>query len=170
MDLVDGAVARWFTVNVWWMRLGIAHQRIRPGCPQENGAHERMHRTLKRQAIKPVRGSCRVQQRNFDAFRQEYNTERPHERLGQQTPASQYSASLRAYPNRLPELEYPGHFLVKKITTGGTFRFQNRLLYLANAMVDQLIGLEETDDGIWSIYFNSILLATFDERDYIITG
>jgi hypothetical protein len=63
-----------------------------------------------------------------------------------------------------------GHFVVKKITTGGTFRFQNRLLYLANAMVDQLIGLEETDDGIWSIYFNTILLATFDERGYIITG
>ncbi len=157
-------------LNVWWMRLGILHQRIRPGCPQENGAHERMHRTLKRQAIKPVRGSCRAQQRNFDAFRREYNTERPHERLGQETPASRYSASPRPYPDRLPEVEYPGHFLVKKITTGGTFRFRSRLLYLANAMVDQLIGLEETDDGIWSIYFNSILLATFDERDYIITG
>jgi transposase InsO family protein len=157
-------------LNVWWMRLGIVHQRIRPGCPQENGAHERMHRTLKRQAIKPVRGSCRAQQRNFDAFRREYNTERPHERLGQQTPASQYSASPRAYPDRLLPIEYPGHFLVKKITTGGTFRFRSRLLYLANAMVDQLIGLEETDDGIWSIHFNTILLATFDERDYIITG
>jgi transposase InsO family protein len=157
-------------LNVWWMRLGILHQRIRPGCPQENGAHERMHRTLKRQAIKPVRGSCRAQQRNFDAFRREYNTERPHERLGQETPASHYSASPRPYPDRLPEIDYPAHFVVKKITTGGTFRFRNRLLYLANAMVDQLIGLEETNDGIWSIHFNAILLATFDERDYIITG
>jgi hypothetical protein len=69
---------------------------------------------------------------------------------------------------RLPVLEYPGHFLVKKITTGGTF--QRRLLYLATAMVDQQIGLEETDDGIWAIHFNGVLLATFDERDYIITG
>lgn len=157
-------------LNVWWMRLGILHQRIRPGCPQENGAHERMHRTLKRQAIKPVRGNCGAQQRNFDAFRREYNTERPHERLAQETPASQYRASPRPYPERLPPLEYPGHFLVKKITTGGTFRFRSRLLYLANAMVDQHIGLEETDDGLWTIYFNTILLATFDERDYIITG
>ena len=66
--------------------------------------------------------------------------------------------------------EYPGHFLVKKITTGGTFRFQHTLLYLANAMVDQPIGLEETDDGIWAIYCNTILLATFDERDYILRG
>lgn len=157
-------------LNVWWMRLGILHQRSRPGCPQDNGAHERMHRTLKRQAIKPVRGSCTAQQRNFEAFRHEYNEERPHERLQQQTPASQYQASPRPYPERLPMLEYPGHFVVKKITTGGTFRFQGRLLYLANAMVDQPIGLEETDDGIWAIYFSTILLATFDERDYIIRG
>jgi transposase InsO family protein len=157
-------------LNVWWMRLGILHQRSRPGCPQDNGAHERMHRTLKRQAIKPVRASCTAQQRNFNAFRQEYNEDRPHERLNQQTPASQYRASARSYPERVPAPEYPAHFLVKKITTGGTFRFQHRLLYLANAMVDQQIGLEETDDGIWAIHFNSVLLATFDERDYIITG
>ncbi|WP_337171404.1 IS481 family transposase [Gemmatimonas aurantiaca] len=157
-------------LNVWWMQLGIAHQRIRPGCPQENGAHERMHRTLKRQAIKPVRATCAAQQRNFDAFRREYNTERPHERLGQETPASQYRDSPRPYPERLPIPDYPGHFLVKKVTTGGTFRFRDRLLYLANAMVDQHIGLEETDDGIWAIHFNMVLLATFDERDYRITG
>jgi transposase InsO family protein len=157
-------------LNVWWMRLGIVHQRIRPGCPQENGAHERMHRTLKRQAIKPVRANCVTQQRNFDAFQREYNTERPHERLNQETPASQYQPSQRPYPERLPPLEYPGHFLVKKITTGGTFRFHNRLLYLASPMVGQHIGLEETDDGIWTIYFNTTLLATFDERDYIITS
>jgi len=157
-------------LNVWWMRLGIQHQRIHPGHPQENGAHERMHRTLKRQAIKPVRRTCAAQQRNFDAFRHEYNTERPHETLHQETPGSQYTPSPRAYPSRLPALEYPGHFLVKKITTGGTFRFGRRLLYLANAMVDQHIGLEETDDGLWAIHFNTVLLATFDERDYIIQG
>jgi hypothetical protein len=152
------------------MRLGILHQRIRPGCPQENGAHERMHRTLKREAIKPVRATCGAQQRNFDGFRHEYNEERPHEYLEQETPASRYRVSPRPYPDRLPPLEYPGHYVVKQITTGGTFRFHNRLLYLANAMVDQHIGLEETDDGIWAIHFNAILLATFDERDYIITG
>jgi putative transposase len=157
-------------LNVWWMRLGIQHQRIRPGCPQENGAHERMHRTLKRQAIKPVRASCTAQQKNFDAFQREYNDERPHERLNQETPASQYQHSARPYPERLPVLEYPAHFLVKKITTGGTFRFRERLLYLANALVDQHIGLEETDDGIWAINLNTVLLATFDERDYIIRG
>lgn len=155
-------------LNVWWMRLGILHQRIRPASPQENGAHERMHRTLKREAIKPVRATCAAQQRNFDAFRREYNEERPHEALGQVTPASRYRPSRRSYPEQLPAIEYPGHFLVKKITTGGTFRFRDRLLYLANSMVNQPIGLEETDDGVWTIWFNTILLATFDERDYII--
>ena len=157
-------------LNVWWLRLGIRHQRIQPGRPQQNGAHERMHRTLKRQAVRPVRRTCAAQQRAFDAFRREYNTVRPHEWLNQDTPASHYSPSPRPYPSRLPAIEYPGHFLVKKITTGGTFRFHRKVLYLANALTDQPIGLEETDDGLWAIYFNTVLIATLNERDYIIRG
>jgi putative transposase len=157
-------------LNVWWMRLGIVHQRIHPGQPQENGAHERMHRTMKRRAIKPVQRTCARQQCVFDAFRAEYNVERPHEALQQATPASRYTHSPRPYPSQLPAIEYPLHFLVKKITDAGTFRFQKRLLYLANALVDQHVGLEETADGVWSIYFNTVLLATLDERDYIIRG
>jgi putative transposase len=157
-------------LNVWRMRLGIAHQRIHPGQPQENGAHERMHGTMKRRTIKPVQRTCASQQQRFDAFRVEYNTERPHEALRQETPATCYVSSPRAYPSRLPVIEYPLHFLVKKITDAGTFRFQKRLLYLANSLVDQHIGLEETDDGISSIYFNTVLLATLNERDYIIRG
>jgi transposase InsO family protein len=157
-------------LNVWWLRLGIVHQRIHPGQPQENGAHERMHRTLKRRAVKPVQRTCAAQQKQFDAFRLEYNTERPHEALGQETPASRYRPSSRGYPSQLPTPEYPGHFLVKRVTDAGTFRFQQRLLYIANALVDQHIGLEETDDGVWAIYFNTVLIATLDERDYIIRG
>lgn len=157
-------------LNVWWMRLGIVHQRIHPGCPQENGAHERMHRTLKRSAVKPVQRTCAAQQKRFDAFRREYNTERPHEALQLETPANRYVASARPYPARLPAMEYPGHFLVKRVTDAGTFRFQQRLLYIANALVDQHIGLEETDDGVWAIYFNTVLLATLDERDFVIRG
>jgi putative transposase len=157
-------------LNVWWMRLGIVHQRIHPGQPQENGAHERMHRTMKRRAIKPVQRTCAGQQKQFDAFRLEYNTERPHEALGQETPGSVYRGSARPYPTRLPVPEYPRHFLVKHVTDAGTFRFQQHLLYIANALVDQWIGLEETDDGVWSIYFNTVLLATLDERDFLIRG
>ena len=115
-----------------------------------------------------MRQTRTVQQRNFDAFWREYNQERPHEALGQRTPASQYIASKRPYPARLPTPEYPGHFLVKTITTAGTFRFCKRLIYVATALINQRIGLEETDDGVWSIYFHSVLLATLDERDCII--
>ena len=157
-------------LNVWWMRLGIQHQRIHPGRPQQNGAHERMHRTLKRGAIRPPRNNASAQQRAFNRFRTEYNTERPHQHLGGQTPASRYHTSPREYPRHLPAQEYPGHFLVKKITTGGTFRFQHRLLFIANSLTHHHIGLEETDDGIWSIFFNTVLLAKLDERDYIIRG
>jgi putative transposase len=151
------------------MRLGIVHQRTHPGQPQEHGAHERMHRSMKRRAIKPVQRTCAAQQQRFDAFRVEYNTERPHEALAMETPASVYTASPRAYPKR-PRIEYPLHFLVKKVTDAGTVRFQRTLLYLANSLVEQEIGFEETDDGIWAIYFNQTLLATMDERDYIIRG
>jgi putative transposase len=127
-----------------------------------------MHPTLKRQAIKPVRQTCTAQQHNFDAFRREYNEERPHEALGQTIPASHCTMSPRPYPPELPQPECPGHFRVKRITTGGTCKFGKRLLYLANALINQQIGLEETDDGLWSISFHSVLLATLDERDYII--
>ena len=86
------------------------------------------------------------------------------------TPASRYTGSPRPYPERLPVPEYPGHFLVKRVTDAGTFRFQHRLVYIANALVNQHIGLEETDDGVWPIYFNTVLLATLDERDFVILG
>jgi hypothetical protein len=157
-------------LNVWWMRLGIQHQRIHPGRPQQNGAHERVHRTLKRGAIRPPRDNAAAQQRAFNRFRTEYNEERPHETLGGQMPGSRYHPSPRSYPRVLPTQEYPGHFLVKKITTGGTFRFQHRLLNISNSLTHHHIGLEETDEGIWSIYFNTVLLAKLDERDYIIRG
>jgi hypothetical protein len=104
-----------------------------------------------------VCASCIAQQRNFKSFRHENNEDRPHERLDQQTPASQYRASARSYPERLPAPEHLAHFLVKKITMGEPFGFQHRLLYVANAMVDQRIGLKETDDGNWAIHVNSVL-------------
>ena len=131
-------------LHVWWMRLGIQHQRIHPGRPQQNGAHERMHRTLKRQATRPVTRTCLTQQRAFDAFRAEYNELRPHEYLDMDTPASHYTSSPRPYPSRPPALEYPSHYLVKKITTAGAFRLHHKQVYLANALVDQHIGLDET--------------------------
>ena len=155
-------------LNVWWMRLGIQHQRIHPASPQENGAHERMHRTLKRGAIRPPRATARAQQRAFDAFQHEYNEERPHSHHGGTPPGAHYTPSSRAYPSALPPLDYPAHFLVKRVTDAGTIRFQHRLLYLANALDNSHVGLEEVDDGIWSLFFGTTLLARFDERDCIL--
>lgn len=152
-------------LNVWWMRLGIQHQRIRPASPQENGAHERMHKTLKAEAIRPPKGNLAAQQRAFTAFRKEFNQERPHSALGGDPPAARYTASPRPFPNRLPPLEYPGHFLVKRVTNAGTFRLKHKLLFIANALRQNHVGLEETADGIWSIYFGTVLLGRVDERE-----
>lgn len=157
-------------LNVWWMRLGIQHLRILPAHPQQNGAHERMHKTLKAGAIRPPRGSLAAQQRAFNTFRNEYNEERPHQFLHGRPPATLYRRSARPYNQQLPAFDYPGHFLVKRITNAGTFRFKHRLLFIANALKQHHIGLEEIDDGIWSIYFCRVLLARLDERDYIIRG
>jgi len=99
-------------LNVWWMRLGIVHQRILPASPQQNGAHERMHRTLKREATNPASANLRRQQFAFDRFRSHYNGERPHESLGDRTPASIYEPSERVLPRKLPPIEYPGHYQV----------------------------------------------------------
>jgi transposase InsO family protein len=157
-------------LNVWWMRLGIQHQRIRPASPQENGAHERMHKTLKAEAIRPPRGNLAAQQRAFTVFRSEFNTERPHSALGGQPPAARYTPSLRVYPERLPSLEYPGHYLVKRVTNAGTFHFKHKLLFIANALKQNYIGLDEVDDGIWSIFFGAVLLGRIDEREMRIYG
>lgn len=155
-------------LNVWWMRLGIQHQRIRPASPQENGAHERMHRTLKAGAGRPPRANLSAQQRAFNRFRSLYNDERPHAFLGGRTPGSHYIPSPRPYPERLPPLEYPGHFIVKRVTNAGTFRLKHKLLFIANALKQHHIGLDETDDSIWSSYFGTVLLGKVDERDMII--
>lgn len=155
-------------LNVWWMQLGITHQRIQPAHPQQNGAHERMHKTLKAGAIRPPRGNLAAQQRAFNAYLSLYNDERPHDSLGGKPPASLYTASPRQYPERILPFEYPGHFLVKRVTNAGTFRFKNKLLFISHALGQLAIGLEEVADGVWSIHFHSVLLARFNERDYIL--
>src|SRR3970282_712731 len=108
-----------------------------------NGAHERMHRTLKAGACRPPRAHLAAQQRAFNRFRTLYNDERPHDFLGGRTPSSRYTASPRAFPERLPPLEYPGHFLVKRVTNAGTFRLKHKLLFIAKALKQQTVGSEE---------------------------
>jgi putative transposase len=153
-------------MNVWWLQLGIVHQRIHPASPQENGAHERMHRTLKQETTRPPGATLRGQQRKFDRFRGEYNHERPHETLGQTPPARCWRPPRRTYPERLPEPEYPGHHLMRLVSNSGCFRWRARQIFLSQALEQKHIGLEETADGIWSIHFYDVVLGKLDERDF----
>jgi hypothetical protein len=144
-------------------------QRILPAHPEQNGAHERMHKTLKRGAIRPPRGSLSAQQRAFTTYRTLYNEERPHDALNGATPSAHYRASVRAYPAQLPAIDYPGHFVVKRITDAGTFRFKDRLFVLSNALDNHQIGLEEVEDGRWSVHFCHLVLARINERTGTLT-
>ncbi len=153
-------------LNVWWIKLGIAHQRIEPGKPQQNGRHERMHRTLKAETTRPPEREMTAQQRRFDRFQEEFNHERPHEALGGAVPASVYARSARAMPDKLAEPGYAAHYEVRRVSTAGMFRFKQRQLFLSQALAHESIALEEVADGLWSVYFYEVLLARLDERDF----
>src|SRR5262249_7533012 len=115
--------ARLSTLSAWWVRLGIVPELIEPGRPAQNGRHERMHRTLKAETTRPAAGSLAAQQRRFNVFREEFNDERPHEALDQETPAACYTPSPRPMPARLPPLEYPDRFEVRYVSANGGIRW-----------------------------------------------
>lgn len=154
------AIGRLSKLSVWWIRLGIRPERIEPGEPQQNGTHERMHKTLKADATRPPSSSLSEQQIRFDRFRREYNEERPHESLGQETPSSLYSRSPRAFASCLSALVYPAHFEVRAVSTIGSIKFRSRKFQLSAALANQEIGLEETDDDLWTVSFGPLILGT----------
>ncbi len=153
------------SLAVWWVRLGIRLERIPPGQPQHNGRHERMHRTLKAETLKPPAATLEGQQRRFDAFRLDFNTDRPHEALGNKLPAAVYQPSPRAYPSQLPELEYPGHFALRRVRDDGTIQVLTHKLYLTASLAGEVIALQEIDDRLWHIHFGPITLAVLDARE-----
>jgi len=157
-------------LNVWWMQLGIVHQRITPASPQENGQHERMHRELKRETTHPAARSQRAQQYRFELFRRRYNDERPHEALGDRTPSSLWTPSTRDYPERIAPPVYPAHVEVRRVSSAGTFRLHAQQPFLSQVLRGEDIGLEEVGDGIWNIVYYSTLLGKIDERSLDITG
>jgi transposase InsO family protein len=157
-------------LNVWWLQLGITHQRITPGSPQENGAHERLHKTLKARATRPPAANLNLQQRMFNAFRQTYNELRPHEALQDETPASRWTPSPRPYPERIAPPEYPGHFEIRRVSNAGTFRLHSGQHFLSQALNGESIGLEEVRDGLWNLIYYDTLLGRFDEHTHTITG
>jgi len=152
-------------LSIWWIKLDILPERIEPGKPQQNGRHERMHRTLKQAATRPASSNMRSQQRRFDDFCKEYNQQRPHEALDQQTPSSQYTRSPREYPEKIPEIHYPDYFEVKKVSSNGTACWHNRMLYVSHLLYGEYIGLNEVDEGMWQVYFGPIKLGQIDEQN-----
>ena len=158
------ALARLSQLSVWWIRLGIYPELIEPSHPEQNGRHERMHRTLKAETTRPAAGNLSSQQRRFNAFRDEFNHDRPHEALDQDTPASHYSPSPRRFPARLPELEYPSHFEKRLVSRNGGIRWSSEWINVSHVLGGEHVGLEEIDDGLWDVYFGPLKLGRFHER------
>jgi len=158
------AIAGLSQLSVWWLRLGIRHLRTQPSSPQQNGRHERMHRTLKAEATKPPQKTLQAQQAAFDRFQHEYNQVRPHDALNLATPASLYAPSPRLWPIRLPSVDYPGNFITRLVSEHGGFRWNSAQIFVTKALAGQYVGLEETGDDIWSIYFSSTMIGKLDVR------
>jgi transposase InsO family protein len=157
-------------LSTWWIRLGIVPERIALGHPEQNGSHEQFHRVLKRETAWPPAATLRAQQQRFRRFCTEYNDERPHEALGDQPPASVYTASRRPLPVRLPPIEYPGHCEIRRVSSCGTVSWTSHPLYLSTVLAGHDVAFEEIDDAIWRVMFASIILARFDERTRTLTA
>jgi len=148
-------------LSVWWLRLGVAIERIKPGHPQQNGRHERMHLTLKKEATRPPGMNSLQQQAKFDAFVREFNTERPHEALAMRCPAELYTASPRSYDG-LPELQYPRHDRDILVTACGRICMHRKKINISTVLAGQKLGIKEVDDGIWLVSFMHYDLGYID--------
>ncbi len=150
-------------LSVWWLRLGIEIERIKPGNPQQNGRHERMHLTLKKEATKPPGQNFLQQQAKFDDFIQEYNTERPHQALEMKCPSQFYAPSSRHYQG-LPEVEYPFHDKTIIVTRCGRICINNKKINFSVVFAGQAVGIKEVDDKVWLVSFMNYDLGYFDEQ------
>jgi transposase InsO family protein len=148
-------------LSVWWLRLGISIERIKPGHPQQNGRHERMHLTLKKEATRPPGANSLQQQARFDAFVHEFNAERPHEALQMKRPADVYSSSPRPYKG-LPELSYPLHERDVMVTACGRICMHRKRINVSTVLAGQRVGIKEVDEGIWIVSFMHYDLGFID--------
>jgi transposase InsO family protein len=148
-------------LSVWWLRLGISIERIRPGHPQQNGRHERMHLTLKQEATRPAGANILQQQAKFDAFVEEFNRERPHEALHMKCPAEVYTASVRPYQG-IPDPHYPLHDKTVVVTNCGRLCLYRKKINLSTSLAGQAVGVKEVDDGIWLVSFMNYDLGYID--------
>lgn len=164
VPFATNTLARLSSLSAWWVRLGVLPELIEPGKPQQNGRHERMHRTLKAETTRPPAGNLRAQQRKFNRFISEFNTERPHEALDMHTPRELYTSSTRSMPNRPPPFEYPDRFEVRYVSANGGIRWNRAWVNVSIVCVGEYVGFEEIDDGIWNVYFGPLKLGRFNER------
>ena len=148
---------------VYWIKLGIIPERIRPGHPEENGRHERMHRTLKDATASPPKASTGAQQGAFDWFFVYFNKVRPHEALGQKTPASVYYRSERNYPARINEPEYQDDVTVRRARTNGEIKWKGGKVFLSEALVGEPVGLKQISERLWAIYYGPLEIGLLDE-------
>jgi putative transposase len=164
VPFATNTLARLSQLSAWWVRLGILPEFIERGKPQQNGRHERMHRTLKAETTRPPAATRRAQQRTFDRFRQAFNFERPHKALDMQTPASRYEVSPRAMPTKLPPLAYPDRFEVRYVSANGGIRWRHQWVNASHVCVGEYVGLEEIDDGVWNVSCGPLTRGRFLER------
>jgi transposase InsO family protein len=156
-----GGISR---LSAWWVRLGICPERIEKGKPNQNGRHERMHRSLKDGAIKPPRFSLTAQQKAFDQYRYEYNHIRSHESLERKVPADVYRPSSRSLPAKLADIEYGQSFNVRMVHHGGEVKWQGRIFYLSQVLAKEPVGFKQISQDRWAIYYSFYLLGYWNER------
>lgn len=145
-------------LSVWWIKLGIRPERIQPGHPEQNGRHERMHRTLKQETMRPPAANPAVQQERCDEFRLAYNTERPHQALGQVPPATLYVPSPRPYPERVDSPQYPALAELRRVRSNGQIKWHGELVFVSEALVGELVGITEHKDA-WLVSFGPVPLG-----------
>jgi len=162
------AVAGICRLSIYWMKLGIQPERIKPAHPEQNGRHERMHRTLKAETANPPAANSRAQQEAFDRFRREFNEQRPHEALDQQTPASCYQSSPRPYPDCVPQPEYDSHMKPRKVYPDGTFFWKGKQIFISKTLGGEVIGMTPIDDRYWDVHFVKFPLARFDSHKQVL--
>lgn len=150
-------------LSVWLLKLGIALERIAPGRPDQNGRHERMHRTLK-DHIEPAQRSLAAQQRALERFQQHYNDERPHEALGGVTPARKYRISTRSYPKRLQQPEYDCGIEVRRVRSNGYMKWHGKMVFVSEALIGELVGLRQLDEARWQLLFCKMPLGVLNDR------
>jgi putative transposase len=158
-------VGRFSRLSVELMVLDIQPVFGRPGMPQDNGSHERMHRELKAFATRPPEATFVAQQERFDAFLHMYNIERPHEAIGQQRPANLFKGGPKPYPRRKPQPEYAGHMEKRTVSEGGNVKWKGDDIFLSETLAGKRVAFEETGDGLWTVRFHRFLIGKFDERE-----